>query len=92
MKGPLAPFAPGFHACLIEQGYAPTYAERALYLLSLLNRWMIEAGLGPPDLTPDAVDRFLQARRAQHQRMWVSAAAMLPLMTYLRDCGAAPER
>ena len=34
MKGPLAPYASGFYAELTEQGYAQSYAERQMWLMS----------------------------------------------------------
>ena len=91
LKGPLAPYAPGFHTSLIDLGYAESYAERMMQLVSHVNRWMMEAGLGPDDLTAQVADRFLATRRTQGHRVWISPAAMRPLLDHLRGIGVAPE-
>ena len=91
MRGPLAPFAAGFYANLKEQGYAPSYAEKAMYLVSLVNRWMIATRLETHDLTAEAVGGFVEQRRAQGHKVWVSPDAMVPLMSYLRGRGAVPD-
>lgn len=91
MKGPLAPYASGFYAALIALGYAQSYAERQLWLMSQANQWMAEAELQPCELTTEAVDRFLALRRARGRKVWISPAAMAPLMGYFRRDGGAPE-
>jgi integrase/recombinase XerD len=91
MKGPLAPYASGFYADLIDQGYVPGSAERQMGLVSQVSQWMMEAGLRPCELTAEAVDRFLAGRRAQGRKIGISPAATAPLMNYLRRLAIAPE-
>ena len=91
MRGPLAPYGPGFHGELVDQGYAGSSAGRQVGLMSQVSEWMLETGLRPCELTPEAVDRFLALRRAQGRKRGISPAATAPLMCYLRRLSAAPE-
>jgi integrase/recombinase XerD len=91
MEGPLAPFASGFYANLKEQGYSPQGAWQAMRLASVVSEWMVAAGMELHDLTSQAVDGFLEQRRMEGHKQWVSPAAMAPLMSYLRRQGAVPE-
>ena len=63
VSGPLAPYADGFRTVLAERGYTPSSAAGQLQLMAHLSRWLVERGLGGHDLTPAAVEGFLQARR-----------------------------
>ena len=40
VTGPLAAFADGFQACLVERGYTPCSVQFHLQLLAHLSRWM----------------------------------------------------
>ena len=91
MRGPLAQYGPGFHGELVDQGYAGSSAGRQVGLMSQVSEWMLETGLRPCELTPEAVDRFLALRRAQGRKRGISPAATAPLMCYLRRLSAAPE-
>ncbi len=91
MKGPLAPYGSGFYMELIGQGYAPSYAERQMWLMSQISLWMMGDGLRPCDLTTEVVDRLLALRRAQGRKVWISPPAVAPLMGYLRRDGTVPE-
>ena len=64
VSGPLAPYADGFRTVLAERGYTPSSAAGQLQLMAHLSRWLVERGLGGHDVTPTAVEGFLQARRA----------------------------
>lgn len=60
-------------------------------LVSHLSHWMKEGGLEPCSLTSESVGAFLALRRAQGCKLWISQAALAPLLGYLRRLGAAPE-
>ncbi len=81
--GPLAPYAAGFGAHLLERGYAPSSAEDQLRLMAHLSRWLEEKRLEPAALTPELVGRFLDARRAGYVKL-TSRRALTPLLDYLR--------
>ena len=86
VAGPLAPYAPGFGAHLLEQGYAPSSAEDQLRLVAHLSRWLEEWREEPAALTPELVVRFLNARRAGYVKL-TSLRALAPLLEYLRGLG-----
>jgi integrase/recombinase XerD len=90
VDGPLAPYAPGFGAHLLEHGYAPSSAEDQLRLMAHLSRWLSEQREEPAALTPEAVVRFLAARRAGYVRL-TSARALVPRLDYLRGLGVVPN-
>ena len=81
--GPLAPYAAGFGAHLLERGYAPSSAEDQLRLMAHLSRWLEEQRQEPAALTPELVRRFLDARRAGYVKL-ASRRALTPLLDYLR--------
>ena len=54
MRGPLAQYASGFRDELVELGYAPSSARRQMEVMSQLSGWMMQTGLRPRELTPDA--------------------------------------
>lgn len=91
MRGPLAPFAPGFSANLKEQGYSRSGAWQAMRLLPHVNQWMIETGVELDGLTSEVAAGFVEQRRMQGHKHWISPAAMAPLMGYLRRQSAVPE-
>lgn len=91
MRGPLGPYALRFCTVLISQEYAPSSVRQHMRLMACAGRWMTETGLQPFELTPEVVDRFLALRRTEGQKFGISAAAVAPLMSYLRRLGVAPE-
>jgi integrase/recombinase XerD len=89
VSGPLGEFAEGFAAELTGFGYSGRGGEAQLRLMAHLSRWMSAHGLLPGDLTGDAVDRFVIARRASYRGLR-SARALVALLGYLRSRGAVP--
>jgi len=88
--GPLAPYAPGFGAHLLEQGYAPSSAEEQLRLVAHLSRWLEEQREEPGSLTPELVGRFVAHRRESHVKL-SSPLALVPLLEYLDGLGVLPD-
>ena len=87
---PLARYAPGFCAELARRGWARSTAVHQLELMGCLSRWMTVEGAAASELTPVLVERFLEWRRAAGCRSFRSARGLEPLLTYLRELGAAP--
>jgi integrase/recombinase XerD len=90
VEGPLAPYASGFGAHLIGQGYALSSVEDQLRLMAHLSRWLAEERTGPAALTPEVVGRFRDARRAGSRRPR-GRRAVGPLLGYLGGLGLLPE-
>jgi len=91
VRGPLAPYAPGFASELSARGYSPWSVMRRLWLLDHLSRWLERERLRAGELTPPWVEEFLRARRAAGYVTWVSPHSMVLPLDYLRGVGVVPE-
>jgi integrase/recombinase XerD len=91
VRGSLAPWAAGFEGWLAARGYAPRSVYHRVCQLSLLSSWLEREGLSAGDLTDEAAERFLDARRAAGRRTWVSSRCVALPLEYLREVGAVPE-
>lgn len=91
VTGPLEPYAAGFRAELARLGYMRTSAAFQVQLMAHMSRWLADHGLGIGELTQAEAEVFLSARRAAGYVNYRSAKAVLPLLTYLRGLGVAPE-
>ncbi|SAL06648.1 integrase family protein [Caballeronia calidae] len=89
MTGPLTAFADGFAAELRKQGYRPNAAANQLQLLAHLSRWLASKRLDATAISTPVLTEFLDARRAQGYRLWLSRKALAPLVGYLRAVGVA---
>jgi integrase/recombinase XerD len=90
VRGPLAPYAPGFRRELARQGYTPNSASNQLQLMAHASRWLARADLEVGDLTPARIEEFLSARRAEGYTLWLSTKAMVPVMAYLHALDVVP--
>lgn len=90
VRGPLAPYGPGFGVLLVSRGYKPASVRCRLGQLNLLSRWLDVQGLGPTGLTDGQVERFVAARRAAGRVSCVSAANFALPLAYLRSLGVVP--
>lgn len=88
VSGPLEPFAAGFARSLSRQGYTPTSAAFQVQLMAHLSRWLTGEGLDVREIRATDVERFLSARRGAGYTQYLSAKAMRPMLTYLRDQGS----
>jgi site-specific recombinase XerD len=88
VSGPLASFADGFGARLVEQGYALRSAQSHLELLAQLSRWLGAEGLDVGGLSPQSMQAFLAERRRQGCTARTSPKALRPLLEYLDVLGA----
>lgn len=87
VAGPLASFAEGFCARLVEQGYTPWSAQFHLQLLAHMSRWMEGEGLDVSELSPGVAERFLVDRRRQGYVSRISPRGLRPLLGYLDGLG-----
>jgi len=87
VSGPLERYAAGFAHSLVRQGYTFNSATLQLFLMAHLSRWLAGESLGLCELCVTDIDRFLSARRAAGYTNYLSAKAMRPMLTYLRDQG-----
>lgn len=85
--GPLAPYAHGFGAELLRQGYSPLSAANLLRLMADLSRWLGSRGMAVGELTDEQVDAFVASRRERGYVHWLSRRGVAPLMGYLRGLG-----
>lgn len=91
--GPLAPHADGFYSWLIgRRFYSPLTAVGQLRLMAHVSRWLSSRKLDCSALTDDLALEFVAARRAAGYYNLRSPRGMAPLLAYLGEVGAAPER
>jgi hypothetical protein len=90
VTGVLAPFAEGYRAALTGQGFARWAVAQHTHLMADLSVWLDGRGLNPGQLTADAVNAFLTARRAEGRRYLISRRGLVPLLDFLRERGVAP--
>ncbi len=89
--GPLAPFAEGFTAGLVNCSYSTQAVKSHHGLLVHLSQWLAERGLGVLELTPEVAAKFLQTRRDAGFVTKVSDRGLRPLVSYLRELGVLRE-
>ena len=91
LSGPLAPVADGFVARLTALGYVSTGLAGQRALFAHLDRWLGAAGLGVADLTPEVLERFLQARAAEGYATKLTKRGLRPLVDHLEHLGLLPR-
>jgi integrase/recombinase XerD len=89
VTGPLARYAPGFVAELVEVGYRPNAAAVQLRLLAHLSRWLEREGIDPGDVREPEIERFRDEDLARVRSLRI-AGGLVPLLAYLRGLGAVP--
>ena len=92
MAGLLAPYAEGFRAELLGQGYTWGSAAHQIHLMAHLRRWLEAQGLEPAALDERITSQFAAARRADGYAAQLSARALMPLLGYLRALRVAAPR
>lgn len=90
VTGPLAPHADGFRAALDAQGFSPWSQMFYLHLLADASRWLAAQGLDASGLTDASAAAFIKDRRARGRARFRSVQGLVPLLSFLRDAGAAP--
>jgi integrase/recombinase XerD len=89
VSGPLARYAPGFVAVLVEVGYRPNAAAVQLRLLAHLSRWLEREGIDPGDVREPEIERFREEDLAPVRSLRI-AGGLVPLLAYLRGLGVVP--
>jgi integrase/recombinase XerD len=84
VAGLLAPFAEGFRAELLGQGYTQGSAAHQIHLMAHLSRWLEAQGLEPAALDERLASQFAAARRADGYAAQLSVRILMPLLGYLR--------
>ena len=87
VTGPLAPFAAGFAAELVAQGYAAQPAAQQLRLMAHVSRWLLAEGKDGSALNAAMVEAFAISRRAAGYSSHVVGGSLWPLLAYLRGLG-----
>lgn len=92
VTGPLEPFAAGFAAELVRQGYASQPAAQQLRLMAHLSRWLMAEAKGATALNAAAVEAFAISRRAAGYSTHLADTSLRPLLVYLRGLGVVPAQ
>lgn len=92
VAGLLAPYAEGFRAELLGQGYTQGSAAHQIHLMAHLSRWLEAQRLEAAALDERVASQFAAARRADGYAAQVSARAVMPLLGYLRALAVAAPR
>lgn len=90
ITGPLVAYRAGFVTELEELSYRPNVVCDHLHLLAHVSRWLDQQGLDASDLTPERVEEFLAARRAEGYTEGLCTRSLAPLLRYLRSIGDVP--
>jgi integrase len=78
-------FAPGFVAELDARGYAAPTIKSRFGLFIHISGWLQEFGFSARDLTPERAEQFIETRRSEGYRTWVSVHSTGLLLEYLRS-------
>jgi site-specific recombinase XerD len=89
VAGPLARYAPGFVAELVEAGYRPSAAAVQLRLLAHLSCWLEREGIDPGEVREPEIERFRREDLARVRSLRI-AGGLVPLLAYLRGLGVVP--
>ncbi len=90
VAGPLAEFVCGFRAEADRLGFVQSSVASQLQRMAQLSLWLVGAGLGPGQATPEVVKEFVQARRRCGYTDAVSRKGLGPLLGYLRSKSIIP--
>jgi site-specific recombinase XerD len=90
--GQLWPHVEGYREWLKQRGYTPGTVRNMLKDLGQVGLWLSAEGLKAEDLNEERMAAFQSARRRVGRSRSPGPRAMVPLMSYLREAGAVPER
>jgi integrase/recombinase XerD len=90
VRGPLAPWAPGFEGWLVGRGYLSSAVFHRLWLLAAMSLWLERRGLDAWELTGPRAALFVGERRAAGLKTWASEQSVRLPLEYLREVGAIP--
>lgn len=81
----------GYRAWLTRRGYTPQTVRNMLVDLGHVGRWLQAEGLQVSDLDEQLMACFRADQRAAGKYRAMGPRALVPLLTYLREVGAAPQ-
>ncbi len=90
--GQLWPHVEGYREWLKQRGYTPDTVRNMLKDLGQVGLWLSAEGLKIEDLNEERMAAFQSARRSVGRSRSPGPRAMVPLMRYLKEAGAVPER
>jgi integrase/recombinase XerD len=90
VTGPLEEYAAGFVVELRRQGYVPHVVAHQVDLMVEVSAWLVDEALDASGLTSLVAARFVAQRFVAGRHRYVTGAALVPLMEYLRALGVAP--
>jgi hypothetical protein len=90
--GPLAPYASGFGRELQRRGYTTLSVAGQLRLMAHVSRWLAAGGLEAAAFTPERVEAFCTARRAEGYRGCGRRRRWLPCKSSCKARGCCPGR
>lgn len=90
VPGPLGIHKQGLGSDLLKRGYSPLSVRNLLRLTAHLSRWIDEHGIRLERLAVEDIDSFVTSRKQESSRKSMSRAALAPILSYLRRCGAVP--
>lgn len=88
VRGPLAEWAAGFALYMLRLGYSAVSVSHHLALMGQLSGWLDGRGVTAAEMSPSHLDEFMTVMRRRRTHL-VSAVALVPLLGYLREVGAA---
>ncbi len=89
--GQLGPQVEGYRVWLAQRGYTPGTVRNMLKDLGQVGLWLSSEGLGAEQLNEERMAAFLAARHAAGYRRVPGTRAMVPLLSYLKEAGVAPQ-
>jgi site-specific recombinase XerC len=89
--GALAAHVDGYRDWLAQRGYTPLTVRNMLKDLGQVGLWLRRERLDVADLSEDRLREYLVDRRRAGRRRLAGARGWLPLLTFLREAGVAPE-
>ena len=87
--GRLGPQVEGYRAWLMQRGYTPGTVRNMLKDLGQVGVWLSTESMDVTQLDEARIEAFLCARRATGHRHVPGTRGMVPLLSYLREVGAA---
>lgn len=85
--GRMAPYIEGLQAELLEQRYTPGTVRNQLKVVGQLGRWMDQEDVRVEALSPEVIDAFLAAKRADGRRRVEGVRSFRPFLEYLHGQG-----
>jgi integrase/recombinase XerD len=90
VRGPLQPYATGFHAYAKRAGYTDHSAACQVWVMGRLSHWMEVTGVNPAALREADLEQFVTAHRSRGYKQTIGRRRLGPLLQYWRETGIVP--